>query len=1078
MAAPSRPTDKTRRRTSARLPLPSTSHHLHTIPLSDVLPTPVNAPFVAFAQEVSDDNRRVLSIPLPVAPSSPVKRIREAALDEHEHEQDSQRQRLAADTERYQMELNDDDEFEEEPVSDPTKPADPAMSQWLMLHRDTYLRAFLWRDGRGDAPLLCPGCSDATRPAVVRCRDCYGGTLWCESCCAAVHQHNPLHCVEKWTGAYFARYSLRECGLRIQLGHNGHRCPDSRRGRDGFVVLDTRGVHEVHVDFCGCYHSRDPDFLQLLRVGWYPSTTTSPQTCATFACLDLFHSLSLHGKTSAYDFYAALETLTNGAGVKPPDRYKVFLRIVRQYRHLLLLKRAGRGHDRYGVLGTAQGELARRCPVCPRPGVNLPEGWQSASPEEQFLYTMTIALDACFRLKRRLISSWAKDPVLGPGWAFMVDPVPYLKYLEGVTEQDDMSTCSGLAAVEQANTKFSRGYAATGVGMGVCARHEFILPTSVADLQRGERYSNMDWVFFSLLQHISHLLWLIVSYDIVCQWTKKLQERVKSLAPHLRINVIFALLRFVIPKLHILGHVLRCRLLFSLLLLRGGAQTDGEGIERPWSMIGAVAASTRASGPGSRSDQLDDHWSFWNWRKVLGLPVLLRRRLDKARVELEKQEDSFAVFSKEQASMVPRWMEMVNEWEQDNSRPNPYEATVEGLSERAVREQFEQEESAQQALGSRRIHDVGPTEFIVSLLAVEDEQRRVRSMAELKRANSTALKLNLRRARRRLNKNISRIRSLQTTYMPAAILHLEALSLPQDTLAEKVPLLPPSALTATERSDGGCRDGLLKIEREMREAQCRSALASLRNQLHVKFRLLIGKKLHSRHQKANTRSRALIARNENKILLHSDKYQSARRALVAIAGDATTVTWPLLLKEDIRCMDDSDDGWQVPDDEVVFGGDSTAPRRQGESRRVVSWIWRLTGRGGTDAEIQESLRVEWCKAYARTRRWREEVWLLEEEWRRLPLSLAHEERLWDQRGASGQSLGATDAEKEGLVAYAAKQADMFRDLARRAEVVRTAPKLRRGCKRGAGKLSGYIAMARLAGRVTKLRMKLLMCMWT
>ncbi|KAF7317933.1 CxC2 domain-containing protein [Mycena kentingensis (nom. inval.)] len=162
-----------------------------------------------------------------------------------------------------------------------------------------------------------------------------------------------------------------------------------RRARDGFVVLDASGIHDVHIDYCGCYHSRDPDFLQLLRVGWYPSTTTAPQTCATFACLERFHVLSLHGKTSVYDFYAALESLTNGVGVKPPDRYKVFLRIVRQYRHLLLLKRGGRGHDRYGVIGTGPGELARRCPVCPRPGVNVPENWQSASPQERFLYTMT-----------------------------------------------------------------------------------------------------------------------------------------------------------------------------------------------------------------------------------------------------------------------------------------------------------------------------------------------------------------------------------------------------------------------------------------------------------------------------------------------------------------------------------------------------------------------------------------------------------------------------------------------------------------------------------------------------------------
>jgi hypothetical protein len=51
-----------------------------------------------------------------------------------------------------------------------------------------------------------------------------------------------------------------------------------------------------------------------------------------------------------------------------------------------------------------------------------------------------------------------------------------------------MSTCSGLAALDYANTKFSRGYSSTGIGMGVCARHEFIQPNGVGDLQRGERF--------------------------------------------------------------------------------------------------------------------------------------------------------------------------------------------------------------------------------------------------------------------------------------------------------------------------------------------------------------------------------------------------------------------------------------------------------------------------------------------------------------------------------------------------------------------------------------------------------------
>ena len=42
-----------------------------------------------------------------------------------------------------------------------------------------------------------------------------------------------------------------------------------------------------------------------------------------------------------------------------------------------MMKRSGRAHDPQGVEGTAPGELTISCPTCPRPGVNLPEGWDA-----------------------------------------------------------------------------------------------------------------------------------------------------------------------------------------------------------------------------------------------------------------------------------------------------------------------------------------------------------------------------------------------------------------------------------------------------------------------------------------------------------------------------------------------------------------------------------------------------------------------------------------------------------------------------------------------------------------------------
>jgi len=48
---------------------------------------------------------------------------------------------------------------------------------------------------------------------------------------------------------------------------------------------------------------------------------------------------------------------------------------------------------------------------------------------------------------------------------------------------------SELHAVDHANTRFSQGYAATGVGGVVCARHCLVRKNGMGNLQKGERYN-------------------------------------------------------------------------------------------------------------------------------------------------------------------------------------------------------------------------------------------------------------------------------------------------------------------------------------------------------------------------------------------------------------------------------------------------------------------------------------------------------------------------------------------------------------------------------------------------------------
>ncbi|KAF7321834.1 hypothetical protein MKEN_00705300 [Mycena kentingensis (nom. inval.)] len=188
-----------------------------------------------------------------------------------------------------------------------------------------------------------------------------------------------------------------------------------------------------------------------------------------------------------------------------------------------------------------------------------------------------------------------------------------------------------------------------------------------------------------------------------------------------------------------------------------------------------------------------------------------------------------------------------------------------------------------------------------------------------------------------------------------------------------------------------------------------------------------------------------------------------------------SMVWPALTPKDIHCLEDRDDiskrehrnrrqleirlqrqmdllaeGWitseevecvRDEDDEEEEGEDAAVGRKtsksSGESKYTISWIWTMAGQTGTDAALMDSLRVEWARAYARVRRWREEVRILEEETRRYPISMEYEAEQWIARSRAAIEMGGDARVVEGRVAYAAKQASVYRELVRRAEITRT-----------------------------------------
>ena len=301
------------------------------------------------------------------------------------------------------------------------------MSEWLQ-YRDEYLKVILERE----APPLCGGCTQCTRPMIWRCHDCFGEPVFCPSCVATTHQSLPFHRVSRWNGRTFYRSSLSDAGLVLNIGHGGRPCPtyatspsfdntctdDSNEyispdpdlpcvatpvnlspltsweaaginldtvkapqhlnadGNPWLTVIDTTGIHQIQVRYCRCTESSlIPEYLHLLKLGLYPASISQPRTVFTFRALDDYDVLNLETKASPQRYLAKLQRQTTSLFTDAlPDRYRELLRLIRQWRNLKQHKNAGSAYSPPTLV--TPGSLAQFCPACPQPGVNLPDNWQ------------------------------------------------------------------------------------------------------------------------------------------------------------------------------------------------------------------------------------------------------------------------------------------------------------------------------------------------------------------------------------------------------------------------------------------------------------------------------------------------------------------------------------------------------------------------------------------------------------------------------------------------------------------------------------------------------------------------------
>ncbi|KAG1823881.1 uncharacterized protein BJ212DRAFT_1476730 [Suillus subaureus] len=560
---------------------------------------------------------------------------------------------------------------------------------------------------------------------------------------------------------------------------------------------------------------------------------------------------------------------------------------------------AGHGHDPTGVGATQEGELVVLCPACPHPGKNLPENWETS--DHQWLYASFFTIDANFCLKHRLVSSNTKDPGLTRGWGYFVEERKYKTYL-----------------AENSNSLQEH------------LRY-------VGDCQKGEKYLNMDYIVFLALAKFSCLTNFNLSYDIACQWHKKLKNCIHGLPIKLQPgeeNVF----NFFIPKFHLAAHIEACQTAFSFNWTPGIGQTDREAPECGWANINHVAMSTKEMGPGARREVLDDFFRDSNWKKTTVLGRIMSCKLSEA---LKAAEDHKLVFSKLEASIreldlgvssLATWKAEIEAWEIDHTNLNPFERRVDVMTLAAVCLELAQQDARELEDGtavSLRT-ELSGSMLISTGIDLEHSQHHLRTDAASLGLHATdTQRTKVLTCSNALQRHIEVWSAIQTLYMPS-VANLCATGFVNSSNDNN----NNSGCPRPNSDSGKAEDLQLWLPSEI----CGLVLCNQKLLELMQF-----KQQHLHGQGANTCVKKMLDTVEDHLMISHAKYVCARKALMVLSDHVDHVSWDQKLqplkKSHLRPM-----------------GDFT---RQLQGTAIMSWIWLTYGLSEDDSEgLQDSLHIE------------------------------------------------------------------------------------------------------------------------
>ncbi|KAL0572958.1 hypothetical protein V5O48_009013 [Marasmius crinis-equi] len=337
-----------------------------------------------------------------------------------------------------------------------------------------------------------------------------------------------------------------------------------------------------------------------------------------------------------------------------------------------------------------------------------------------------------------------------------------------------------------------------------------------------------------------------------------------------------------IGKLHEPAHKQEDHQQYSLNLIRGAGNTDGEAQERIWVEHNKLGNATPCFG-------------FWNWLKYCGMGSSLRSCYTKAvknrNLQVEAHE---GLTGNIPAALVHQWEEMCVKWEAapwpKSEVFNPFEIVEEYQSQADCLWELALDNEQRLKNGRMEYSSVSSSSFVALSLDLRESQRRLKDQLKAQQRDPTS-----RQTRRiveqqnTLRRTLASLDRLRLVYMPGLERYVKESKLPDvspDVQPEDVPVYLPSNLPEVRRGRM-CIPELADIEARLQYARCLDSLNGLRHTLRVKTRMILFKKTNVHGQRDSGRSREVINRVVFQVRAFAESYREARAAYKNLVGEGS-----------------------------------------------------------------------------------------------------------------------------------------------------------------------------------------------